>query len=75
MTTITLKVPDNKSESMISYLSEFPFAKIQSISKEKARILNGIKKGLQEVQLIQQGKLESISLEEMYSELENERNY
>jgi hypothetical protein len=72
MTTITLKVPDNKTETVFSFLKELPFGKVEKVPKEKEKIFNSIKQGLKEVRLIKEGKVKAITLEQMYKELENE---
>ena len=72
MTTITLKVPDNKTKTVFSFLKELPFGKVEKVSKEKEKIFNSIKQGLKEVRLIKEGKVKAITLEQMYKELENE---
>lgn len=53
MTTITLSVPDNKSSIILAFLKELPFAKVESVSKEKERILKDFKTALKENNIIE----------------------
>jgi hypothetical protein len=71
MTTITLSVPDNKITIILSFLKELPFAKIESVSKEKERILKDLKTALKEVQQIEKGEMTAIPIEELLTELRN----
>jgi hypothetical protein len=71
MTTITLSVPDNKSSIILAFLKELPFAKVESISKEKERILKDFKTALKEVQQIENGELKAIPIDERLTELRN----
>jgi hypothetical protein len=71
MTTITLSVPDNKSNIILSFLKELPFAKIESVSKEKERILKDLKTALKEVQQIENGERKAIPIDELLTELRN----
>ena len=82
MCTITIEVPESKKKLLTNFLKELPYVSIKngktkkvekSISKEKQKILDGIRQGFKEAKLIEEGKLEAIPFEEFIKELRDEK--
>jgi len=73
MKTITLQVPNLKTEAFEEMIKKLGFAKKVQILKEdgstKEEILTGIREGFEEVKLIRAGKLKAVSLKEFLDEL------
>ena len=61
-------VPINEWEKITSELKKIKASKKTGTNKKKA-ILNGVKKGLNEVELIQKGRVKPISLKQLLDEL------
>ena len=73
METISLNLNINRNKLNFFYelIKNFDFVKIETEDNEpsKEEILAGIKQGLEEVKLIEQGKLKSTSLKQFLNEL------
>ena len=69
MTTITVKVPENKSDLIYNFLKELPFAEVRRHSVAKEKILNDLKSSLEELKQYERGEIEGISMEELLEEL------
>ena len=78
MTQFTINVQDNRVNFFIELIKNFRFVKILKQQKTyetveiheftKEDILNGMKQGLREVELIEQGKMKSTPLKEFLDE-------
>lgn len=68
MKQVTLHIEDSKFGTFIEFLKTLDYVKVESQGKE-AEILKSIEKGLQEVKLIEEGKLKSRPVEDFLSEL------
>ncbi|MBM2815296.1 MAG: hypothetical protein HW421_2058 [Ignavibacteria bacterium] len=82
MSTITIEVPQSKEKLLISILQDLPYVNIKTgktktpektVSKEKQKILDGIRQGFKEAKLIEEGKLEAIPYDEFMKELRDEK--
>jgi len=73
MKTITLQVPNLKTEAFEEIIKKLGFAKKVQILEDdgptKEEILAGIREGFEEVKLIRAGKLKAVSLKEFLNEL------
>ncbi len=66
---ILLDVKDEKSEFIMELLRNFSFVKSEPLSIYKENVINGIKKGVTEVKLINEGKLKGIPARDLLNEL------
>ncbi|MEL6592250.1 MAG: hypothetical protein AAFO91_07365 [Bacteroidota bacterium] len=74
METITLKVPNKKSRNfLLQVLAHFDFVTIIEDEPTDAEVLSGIKQGLQEAELIENGKLPSRSAQDFLNELKRSK--
>jgi len=73
MKTLTIQVPDNVYPKFLEMLQSIGIAKksIRLVDDEptKEQILNGIKQGVEEVNLIKAGKKKAVLLKDFLSEL------
>ena len=82
MCTITIEVPESKKKLLTNFLKELPYVNIKNgkakkgekaNSKEKQKILDGIRQGFKEAKLIEEGKLKAIPFDEFIKELRDEK--
>lgn len=70
MKQITLNIKENKIPFFIELLKNFDFIEIMDFGEpSKEEVVQGIKKGLEEVQLIEEGKVEPVTLNDFLDEL------
>ncbi|GAB3932814.1 hypothetical protein [Mucilaginibacter myungsuensis] len=68
--TLQIDFPPEKEKEVMKALKSLGVTvSKQKVNKEKQRILNSIKKGLEEVELHQQGKIKLQSLDDLINEL------
>jgi hypothetical protein len=65
---ITIK-DSSKVAHILSILEKYAYVKVKPLSPYKAQVLGGIKKSVDEVNLIRSGKLKGISAEKLLNEL------
>ena len=77
MSTITIEVPQSKEKLLKSFLQDLPYVSIKklktkrdikTVSTNKQKILEGIKQGLKEVKLMEEGKMKKTTYEEFHNE-------
>jgi hypothetical protein len=67
---ILLTIKDSsKVAHILSLLEKYSYVKVKPLSPYKAHVLEGIKKSVDEVNLIRSGKLKGISAEKLLDEL------
>jgi hypothetical protein len=66
---ILLDIKDEKSEFILELLRNFSFVKAEPLSYYKENVIKGIKKGVIEVNLINEGKLKGIPARDLLNEL------
>jgi hypothetical protein len=66
---ILLDIKDEKSEFILELLRNFSFVKTEPLSVYKENVIKGIKKGVMEVNLINEGKLKGIPARDLLNEL------
>lgn len=66
---ILLDIKDEKSEFILELLRNFSFVKTEPLSAYKENVIKGIKKGVSEVNLINEGKLKGIPARDLLNEL------
>ncbi len=70
MKQVVLNIPDNKFNFFMELLKSFRYVKIEKFTgKSDEEIIEGIKTGLNEIKLIEKGKLKSTPLNEFLDEL------
>ena len=71
--SLNLNINRNKLPFFFELINNFDFVKIEAedIEPSKEEILASIKQGLEEVKLIEQGKLKSKPLKQFLNELQN----
>ncbi|MEI8202448.1 MAG: hypothetical protein WCH34_05520 [Bacteroidota bacterium] len=71
MKEVTLYIQDNKYKFFMDIVRNFDFVKIGAVDKgdPKEEILANVRKGLEEVKLIEQGKLTARPAKEFLDEL------
>ena len=73
MKEITIKIKDSKFKFFMELIHNFDFVKVKNESDDepsKEEILEGIRRGLQEVKLIEEGKMKSRPAKEFIRELQ-----
>jgi hypothetical protein len=66
---ILLDVKDHKAHFMIELLKSFSFVKAQTISDEKALLIKEIREGIENLNLVREGKIKSQSARSLLDEL------
>jgi len=70
MKQVVLNIPDNKFSFFMELLKSFRYVKVEKYTDtSNEEIIEGIKKGLNEVKLIEKGKMKSTPLKEFLNEL------
>ena len=72
MTQVTLKIQDSKLAFFLELIKNFDFVKVENhgyVEPTNEEIKESIKQGLKEVELIEQGKMESTTLKDFLNEL------
>ena len=66
---VILDIKDSKSDFIMELLKNFSFVKAKPLTPYKAKVLEGIKKSVEEMSLIKAGKLKGIAAEDLLNEL------
>jgi len=66
---ILVDIRDSKAAFVMELLSSLSFVKVQSITDEKAQLIEEIKEAVGNVKLAKQGKLKAKPLNELLNEL------
>ena len=66
---IILDIKDEKAAFIMELLRNFSFVKTEPLSTHKESVIKGIKKGVAEVNLINEGKLKGIPARDLLNEL------
>ncbi len=66
---ILLDVKDSKADFFIELLKNFSFVKAKPLSDYKAKVLEDIKEAVEEMKLINVGKLKGRNAEDLFNEL------
>lgn len=66
---VLLDIKDNKAESLLEVLKSLPYVKVQPLTDAKAKTLDDIKKAVEELNMIQKGKLSGITIQDLLNEL------
>ncbi len=66
---VLLDIKDDKASFTMELLQSLPFVKAKPLSDYKAKILENLKEAVEEVNLIQKGKLKGIPAKELLNEL------
>ncbi len=70
MKQIVLTIPENKFSFFMELVRNFKFIKIeQTTDVSESEIIEGIRQGLKELQLIEQGKMNATPLRDFLNEL------
>jgi hypothetical protein len=80
MKQLVLNIPESEYRFFLKVIKNFPFVEVNArknklleledkLSPEKCKVWTGIKEGLREVTLIEQGKLKAKSAKEFLNEL------
>lgn len=66
---VELDIPDNKAASFLEVLRSISFVKINTISSEKALLIEEIKEAVVELNLVKAGKKKARNARELLNEL------
>lgn len=66
---LMLDIEDDKAPFIIEVLKNFKFVKTKPLSTYKYEVLEGLKEGIEEMKLIQSGKLKETSARDLFDEL------
>lgn len=66
---LLLDIKDSKASFIMELLKNFKFVKASPLTSEKAEILEGIKTAVEEMKLINEGKLKGTPAKELIHEL------
>ncbi|WP_029288943.1 hypothetical protein [Pedobacter sp. R20-19] len=66
---VLLEIPDHKASYLLDVLNSIPYVKAKKIIEPKDLLIAEIKKAVEELKLIKQGKLEGISAKQLLDEL------
>jgi len=66
---ILFNLKDNKVDFVLEVLKNFKFVKTEPLIPHKAEVLKGIKDGIDEMNLIREGKLKGIPAKDLLDEL------
>ena len=66
---LLLDIEDDKASFIVEMLKNFKYVKAKPLTAYKSGVLEGLKEGIDEMQLIKQGKLKGISAKELLNEL------
>ncbi|QQS31204.1 MAG: hypothetical protein IPM47_09915 [Sphingobacteriales bacterium] len=66
---VLLEIKDNKANSLLEVLKSLPYVKIQPLTEAKAKTIGDIKKAVEELKMIQEGKLTGITIQDLLNEL------
>ncbi len=66
---VLLDIKESKVSFVLELLNSLNFVKVQPLTEEKAEVLSSIKQGIDEVNLIKEGKLKGTTAKELLDEL------
>jgi len=66
---VLVDVNDNKGDFILELLNNFPFARAKPITPAKAELLEEIKKAVDNLNLVKQGKLKARPAKDLLDEL------
>ena len=66
---VLLEIKDNKAESLLEVLKSLSYVKVRPLTDAKAKTLGDIKKAVEELKMIKEGKLTGITLQDLLNEL------
>lgn len=66
---LLLDIKDSKASFIMDLLKNFKFVKASPLNSEKAEILEGIKTAVEEMKLINEGKLKGTPAKDLINEL------
>jgi hypothetical protein len=66
---VLLDIKDNKAIYLMELLNDLPFVKTKTITEAKAIEMENLKNAVEELNLIKQGKLKGISVNDLLNEL------
>jgi hypothetical protein len=66
---VLLDIKDNKAFHLMEVLKSLPYVKAQTISGEKALLIEEVKEAVAELKLIKKGKLKGIPAKQLLGEL------
>ena len=66
---VLVDIKDNKASFVMELLDSLPFVKTQTLTSEKALLIEEIKEGVEEMKLIKAGKKTARNAEEFLNEL------
>ena len=66
---LLLDIQDDKASFIIEVLKNFKYVKTKPLTSYKSEVLEGLKEGIDEMQLIKQGKLKGIAAKDLLNEL------
>jgi len=66
---VLVDVNDNKGDFILELLNNFSFAKAKSISPAKAQLLEEIKEGVENLNLVKQGKIKARLAKDLLDEI------
>lgn len=66
---VLLDIKDSKASFVLEVLKNFKFVKAETLTPHKAKVLKGLKDGLDEMRDIEAGKSKGIKAEDLLNEL------
>ncbi|HRK26505.1 MAG TPA: hypothetical protein PK239_04360 [Chitinophagales bacterium] len=66
---VLLDIKDSKAQSLLKVLKSLPYVKVKPLTDAKAKTLDDIKKAVEELNMIQKGKLTGINLQDLLNDL------
>lgn len=66
---IVLDVKENKAAALIALLNDLPYVKAKPLTPFKAKVLEDVKEAVDEMNLVNKGKLKTKNAEDLLNEL------
>jgi hypothetical protein len=66
---LLLDIKDDKADFIIELLNNFKFVKTKPLTSHQAEVLEGVKQAVEEMKLINEGKLKGTPAKELLNEL------
>jgi hypothetical protein len=64
-----LEVKENKAAALMAVLNDLPYVKTKPLTPYKAKVLEGLKEAVDELNLVLSGKVEARNADELLNEL------
>jgi len=64
-----LEVKENKAAALMAVLNDLPYVKTKPLTPYKAKVLEGLKEAVDELNLVLSGKIEARNADELLNEL------